>query len=111
MQEPGRQIQRQHEARGMRASLRRKEVECKSWKDGSVEAGKSERSEDITAIEKWVHVCVCVFALLQWPHLPLHPVKEAQSSGGGVGSPPSATTTHTYSRSPSLSGSYTHSAP
>lgn len=30
-------------------------------------------------------MCVYVFALLQWPHLPLHPVKEAQSEGGGVG--------------------------
>lgn len=70
MEEPGRQIQRQHEARGMRASLRRKEVECKSWKDGSVEAGKSERSEDITAIEKWVHVCVCVCFIAVAPPTP-----------------------------------------
>lgn len=44
----------------------------KRLRDGSVEAGKSEGSEDITSVEK----CVCV-CLLQWPHLPLHPVKEA----------------------------------
>lgn len=51
----------------MRASVRGKEVESKSWKDGSVEAGKSERNEDITTIEKCVCVCmrgcVCVYLL------------------------------------------------
>lgn len=62
------------------------------WKCGG---GKQQRSEDITTVEKCV--CMCVFALLQWPHLPLHPVREAQScGGGGVGSPPSASDTHTH---------------
>lgn len=40
------------EGRRERASL------GKRWKDGSVEAGKSERCEDITTIEKCVCMCL-----------------------------------------------------
>lgn len=43
------------EGRRERASLGKRQ------KDGSVEAGKSERCEDITAIEKCV--CVCFIAV------------------------------------------------
>lgn len=82
VQEPCRQTEILREARGKRNESKsareggERTSLGKRQKDGSVEAGKSERSEDITTIEKCV--CVCVFALLQWPHLPHHPVKKAQ---------------------------------
>lgn len=44
------------EKRSNRASLGKKR------KDGSVEAGKSQKSEDITSVEK-VCVCVCFIAV------------------------------------------------
>lgn len=62
------------------------------WKDGKCGGGKEREKRGHNSRRK-----MCVFALLQWPHLPLHPVKEAQSTGGGVVSPPS--TSHTYALS------------
>lgn len=71
---PADRFREKHEARGEKSmSARERGSLEKLRRDGRVEAGKSEGSEDLTTIGK----CVCAFCLLQWPHLPLHPVKEA----------------------------------
>lgn len=51
--------------------------ESKSWKETERWkcGGGKDREKRGHNDHRKIRVCVCVFALLQWPHLPLHPVK------------------------------------
>lgn len=79
----------------------------KLWKDGSVEAGKRKRNEDITAIGK---KCVCECLLYcggpTYPSILLRRLSPQEEGWSPLPRP----RTHTHTLSLSLAASYTHSA-
>jgi len=62
-------------ARGVRASRRGNEAESKSWKETERLNCGGGKEREKRGHHSHSQICVCVFALLQWPHLPLHPVR------------------------------------